>query len=155
MRAIPKHYWIKVSLGMLKRVFRSTTLVFPFLLLYFAASPSRHHKQKQSSGHSGVCCTSETTNSQLRRGHSTFPLASTCSIHQHGNSCPSEAEQLQSIWVGDSAAGCILDLSNISAVDISIMYESFWISYALLGSEAVNWVLVSFIWLFKIHICKE
>lgn len=35
-------------------------------------------------------------------------------------------------------AGCILYLSGIGAVDITTMYESFWISYALLGSEAVN-----------------
>lgn len=75
-----------------KRVFCSTTLIFPFFFLFCAVSPSRYHKQKQSSGHNGVCC----TNSQLMQGHSMFPLASTCSIHQHGDSFPSEAEQLQS-----------------------------------------------------------
>lgn len=81
---------------------------------------------------------------QLRQGHSMFPLASTSSIHQHRNSCPSESEQLQSSWAGGSAAraaappGCVLYLSGIGAVGITTLYEFFWISYALLGSEDIS-----------------
>lgn len=105
---------------------------------FFAVSPSRHHKQKQSSEHSDVFCASETTNSQ--QGHSSFPLANTCSIHQHGSSCPSEAEELQKIWVGGSAApaGCTLYLSSVDAVGITTVCKSLWICCVLLGSEAVN-----------------
>lgn len=135
-----------------------TTVIFLFFFCFFAVSPSRHHKQKQPSGHSGVCC----TNSQLGQGHNTFPLESTCSMHQHGNSCPSEAGQLQSSRAGGSAAraaapaGCILYLSSIGAIGITTLSycESFWISYALLGSESVNWVLVS-LYLIFLNTCLQ
>lgn len=133
-----------LNLGQFKNVDKEYFVLplFPFFFLFFAASPSRPHKRKQSSEHSDVFCASETTNSQ--QGHSSFSLASTCSIHQHGDSCPSEAEELQKIWVGGSAAcaaapaGCILYLSSVDAVGITTMYKSLWISYVLLGSEAVN-----------------
>ena len=114
---------------MLIKVFRPAALIFLFLVFFSAAPPSKHHKQKHLSGLCGVCCTSETANSQLRMGDSTFPLPGICSICQHGNSYRPEAERLWSTRVGGSArgltahaaapaawlVGCILHLSKVSA----------------------------------------
>lgn len=127
MCIIPKQYGIKVNLKMLIKVFCPTTLMFPFLVFFSAAPPSKHHKQKHSSSLCGVCCTSETANSQLRTGDSTFPLAGIRSIRQHGNSYCLKAVWLWSTCVGCSArgpaahaaapaawlVGCILHLSKV------------------------------------------
>lgn len=113
-------------------------LIVLSLVFFSAASPSKHRKQKHSSALSGVCCTSERANSQLRTGGSTLPLEGMCSIRQRGSShCPG-AERLWRTRVGCSArgpaaraagpaawlAGCISHLSKVLARLILLQWTS-------------------------------
>lgn len=144
MCIIPKQYWIKVNLRMLIKVFRPASLTFLFLVFFSAVPPSKHHKQKHSSGLCGVCCTSEDLKFTTENGrHVPSPRhlqhLSAWELLLHWGWAALEhpgwvvfACDLSAHAAALASRMHLAPLQNTGAVDITTICESFWINYVLL-----------------------
>lgn len=151
MSVITKHYWVRVNITVLIEsiLFYHSYLPF-FFPLFFAVSPSRHHKQKKQSSGPRWCpwlqCdhtfTAETW-TQCIPSCKNLQHPSAQKLPLWGWAAPEQLGGAAAAACAAAPAGCVLCVSSIGAVFSITLYKPFWISYALLGSEAINWVLLS------------